>query len=93
MRNIFAVTISLEHKGAIVEISLNGHETIERLEPHNDVDLVLMVDDAVVGLLRGYLTDSSATVLVQVADIAVTAKAMKDDQRRSLRAGANHYLA
>lgn len=93
MRNIFAVTISLEHKGAIVEISLNGHETIERLEPHNDVDLVLMVDDAVVGLLRGYLTDSPATVLVQVADIAVTAKAMKDDQRRSLRAGANHYLA
>jgi CheY-like chemotaxis protein len=42
VRNIFAVTISLVHKGAIVEISLNGHETIERLEPHNNVDLVLM---------------------------------------------------
>ncbi|HGY9626571.1 response regulator [Pseudomonas putida] len=94
VRNIFALTSALEHKGAIVEIGRNGREAIERLEQHEDIDLVLM--DVMMPEMDGY----EATRLIRqqprwrkLPIIAVTAKAMKDDQQRCLQAGANDYLA
>lgn len=94
VRNIFALTSALEHKGAIVEIARNGREAIERLEQHSDIDLVLM--DVMMPEMDGY----EATRLIReqarwrkLPIIAVTAKAMKDDQQRCLQAGANDYLA
>ncbi|HEK0907568.1 TPA: response regulator [Pseudomonas putida] len=94
VRNIFALTSALEHKGAIVEIGRNGREALERLEQHDDVDLVLM--DVMMPEMDGY----EATRLIRqqprwrkLPIIAVTAKAMKDDQQRCLQAGANDYLA
>ncbi|WP_422420277.1 response regulator [Pseudomonas sp. GZD-222] len=94
VRNIFALTSALEHKGAIVEIARNGREAIERLEQNPDVDLVLM--DVMMPEMDGY----EATRLIRqqprwrkLPIIAVTAKAMKDDQHRCLEAGANDYLA
>ncbi|MGH8466424.1 MAG: response regulator, partial [Pseudomonas sp.] len=94
VRNIFALTSALEHKGAVVEIARNGHEAIERLEQHADIDLVLM--DVMMPQMDGY----EATRLIRMQPrwrklpiIAVTAKAMKDDQQRCLQAGANDYLA
>ncbi|TDF82444.1 response regulator [Pseudomonas sp. H9] len=94
VRNIFALTSALEHKGAIVEIARNGREAIERLEQHTDIDLVLM--DVMMPEMDGY----EATRLIRLQPqwrklpiIAVTAKAMKDDQQRCLQAGANDYLA
>ncbi|MBC3491871.1 response regulator [Pseudomonas taiwanensis] len=94
MRNIFALTSALEHKGAIVEIGRNGREAIERLEQHDDIDLVLM--DVMMPEMDGF----EATRLIRqqprwrkLPIIAVTAKAMKDDQQRCLQAGANDYLA
>ncbi|MDD2058004.1 response regulator [Pseudomonas sp. GD03860] len=94
VRNIFALTSALEHKGAIVEIARNGREAMERLEQNIDVDLVLM--DVMMPEMDGY----EATRLIRkdprwrkLPIIAVTAKAMKDDQERCLQAGANDYLA
>ncbi|HEK1690137.1 TPA: response regulator [Pseudomonas putida] len=94
VRNIFALTSALEHKGAIVEIGRNGREAIERLEQHDDIDLVLM--DVMMPEMDGF----EATRLIRqqprwrkLPIIAVTAKAMKDDQQRCLQAGANDYLA
>ncbi|MFJ1339700.1 response regulator [Pseudomonas caricapapayae] len=94
VRNIFALTSALEHKGAIVEIARNGREAIERLEQIVDIDLVLM--DVMMPEMDGY----EATRLIRqqprwrkLPIIAVTAKAMKDDQHRCLEAGANDYLA
>ncbi|QCI12097.1 response regulator [Pseudomonas putida] len=94
VRNIFALTSALEHKGAIVEIGRNGREAIERLEQHEDIDLVLM--DVMMPEMDGF----EATRLIRqqprwrkLPIIAVTAKAMKDDQQRCLQAGANDYLA
>ncbi|MFK3907131.1 response regulator [Pseudomonas monteilii] len=94
VRNIFALTSALEHKGARVEIGRNGREAIERLEQHEDIDLVLM--DVMMPEMDGY----EATRLIRqrpewrkLPIIAVTAKAMKDDQHRCLQAGANDYLA
>ncbi|WP_342649192.1 response regulator [Pseudomonas sp. REB1044] len=94
VRNIFALTSALEHKGAIVEIGRNGREALERLDQHSDIDLVLM--DVMMPEMDGY----EATRLIRqqprwrkLPIIAVTAKAMKDDQHRCLQAGANDYLA
>ncbi|WP_296268280.1 response regulator [Pseudomonas sp. UBA6562] len=94
VRNIFALTSALEQKGAVVLIGRNGREAIERLEEHQDVDLVLM--DVMMPEMDGY----EATRLIRqqprwrkLPIIAVTAKAMKDDQHRCLQAGANDYLA
>lgn len=94
VRNIFALTSALEHKGALVEIGRNGREAIERLEQHEDIDLVLM--DVMMPEMDGF----EATRLIReqprwrkLPIIAVTAKAMKDDQQRCLQAGANDYLA
>jgi CheY-like chemotaxis protein/signal transduction histidine kinase/CHASE3 domain sensor protein len=94
VRNIFALTSALEHKGAIVEIGRNGLEAIERLESVSDIDLVLM--DVMMPEMDGF----EATREIRkdprwrkLPIIAVTAKAMKDDQERCLQAGANDYLA
>ena len=94
VRNIFALTSALEHKGAIVEIGRNGREALEQLDKHDDIDLVLM--DVMMPEMDGY----EATRLIRqqprwrkLPIIAVTAKAMKDDQQRCLQAGANDYLA
>ena len=94
VRNIFALTSALEHKGALVEIARNGRESIEKLEQGSDIDLVLM--DVMMPEMDGF----EATRLIRkdprwrkLPIIAVTAKAMKDDQERCLQAGANDYLA
>ncbi|KJZ43598.1 response regulator [Pseudomonas fluorescens] len=94
VRNIFALTSALEHKGAVVVIGRNGREAIERLNEVQDIDLVLM--DVMMPEMDGF----EATVEIRkdprwrkLPIIAVTAKAMKDDQERCLQAGANDYLA
>ncbi|PVZ59095.1 two-component system sensor histidine kinase/response regulator [Pseudomonas sp. B1(2018)] len=94
VRNIFALTSALEQKGAVVVIGRNGREAIERLNEVEDIDLVLM--DVMMPEMDGF----EATVEIRKVPrwrklpiIAVTAKAMKDDQERCLQAGANDYLA
>nr|WP_180206424.1 response regulator [Pseudomonas sp. SbOxS1]NYU06663.1 response regulator [Pseudomonas sp. SbOxS1] len=94
VRNIFALTSALEQKGAVVVIGRNGREAIERLNEFEDIDLVLM--DVMMPEMDGF----AATTLIRkearwrkLPIIAVTAKAMKDDQERCLQAGANDYLA
>ncbi|WP_223545422.1 response regulator [Pseudomonas sp. A-B-19] len=94
VRNIFALTSALEQKGAVVVIGRNGREAIERLNEVHDIDLVLM--DVMMPRMDGF----EATVEIRkdprwrkLPIIAVTAKAMKDDQERCRQAGANDYLA
>ncbi|PTT03433.1 response regulator [Pseudomonas sp. HMWF006] len=94
VRNIFALTSALEHKGAVVLIGRNGREAIEKLNEVEDIDLVLM--DVMMPEMDGF----EATTEIRkdprwrkLPIIAVTAKAMKDDQERCLQAGANDYLA
>jgi signal transduction histidine kinase/CheY-like chemotaxis protein len=94
VRNIFALTSALEHKGAVVEIARNGLEAIAKLKDVDDIDLVLM--DVMMPEMDGY----EATIEIRkdprwrkLPIIAVTAKAMRDDQERCLQAGSNDYLA
>lgn len=99
VRNIYALTAILEPHGVDVRIARNGREAIEALEAAHDagqdpVELVLM--DIMMPEMDGFTAMEQIRKEPQFARlpiIAVTAKAMKNDQERCLRAGANDYLA
>ena len=95
MRNIFALTSALEHKGAQVEVARNGVEALQKLRQNaDDVDLVLM--DIMMPEMDGFTATREIRKdprWQKLPIIAVTAKAMKEDQEKCLAAGANDYLA
>jgi CheY-like chemotaxis protein len=94
VRNIFALTSALESKGAVVEIARNGQEALDKLAQVSAIDLVLM--DIMMPGMDGYTATREIRKTPKwraLPIIAVTAKAMKDDQERCLAAGANDYLA
>lgn len=94
VRNVFALTSALEQKGMAVEVARNGIEAIEKLDQVPNIDLVLM--DVMMPEMDGL----EATRRIRADDrferlpiIAITAKAMKDDQEQCIKAGMNDYLA
>ncbi|MYM69308.1 response regulator [Pseudoduganella sp. FT55W] len=94
VRNIFALTSALEQKGALVEVGRNGHEALEKLDTVPDIDLVLM--DVMMPVMDGLEATRRIRADARFARlpiIAITAKAMKDDQEQCLAAGASDYLA
>ncbi len=95
VRNVFAMTSIFEPKGAKLVIARNGREALEALEREKDVDLVLM--DIMMPEVDGIEATRRIRALggryARLPIIALTAKAMKDDQERCLDAGANDYIA
>ena len=99
IRNVFSLTSILEPRGALVEIARNGVEAIEalergRAEDGHAIDLVLM--DVMMPVMDGL------TAMRRIREqphwrklpmIALTAKAMPDDQARCIEAGASDYMA
>ncbi len=94
VRNIFALASALEQKGLLVETARNGFEALAKLAEVPDVDLVLM-DVMMPGMdgLEATRRIRADARWQKLPVIAVTAKAMKDDQEQCRRAGANDYLA
>jgi CheY-like chemotaxis protein/two-component sensor histidine kinase len=108
VRNIFALTSVLEPKGAKVELARNGREALEALERSREraenadlngalagpIDLVLM--DIMMPEMDGFTAMREIRkqpIWKKLPIIALTAKAMKDDQEKCLAAGANDYIA
>ncbi|PXX45277.1 response regulator [Undibacterium pigrum] len=94
VRNIFALTSALEQKGVNVQIGRNGFEAISKLDEVPDIDLVLM-DVMMPGMdgLEATRRIRQDARFQKLPIIAVTAKAMKDDQEQCMQAGATDYLA
>jgi CheY-like chemotaxis protein/signal transduction histidine kinase/CHASE3 domain sensor protein len=94
VRNIFALTSALEQKGVLVEVGRNGFEAIAKLNEVPDIDLVLM-DVMMPGMdgLEATRRIRAEARFARLPIIAITAKAMKDDQEQCLAAGASDYLA
>jgi len=93
-RNLFALTSKLEAWQIEVRRAETGTEAINLLKNELDVDLVLM--DIMMPGIDGYETIKAIRELDQFKElpiIALTAKAMKDDRRKCLDAGASDYLA
>lgn len=99
VRNVFALTNILEPRGAIIEIARNGEEALQKLDeslskPEGQIDLVLM--DIMMPVMDGltatrHIRKNPSWKKLPV--IALTAKAMPDDQQRCIEAGANDYMA
>ncbi|OON61217.1 two-component system sensor histidine kinase/response regulator [Massilia sp. KIM] len=94
VRNVFALTSALEQRGAKVEVGRNGFEALEKLDSAPGIDLVLM-DVMMPGMdgLEATRRIRADGRFERLPIIAITAKAMKDDQEQCLAAGANDYLA
>jgi CheY-like chemotaxis protein len=94
VRNIYALSSVLEPLGAKLEIARNGREALERLNGSRRVDLVLM--DIMMPEMDG-LTAIREIRKLPAGDrlpiIAITAKAMPEDRRACLEAGANDYVS
>jgi HAMP domain-containing protein/CheY-like chemotaxis protein/signal transduction histidine kinase len=94
VRNIFALSSTLERRGMTVLTATTGREAISTLESNRDVAIVLM--DIMMPEMDGYET---MHVIRQKSEfrrlpiIALTAKAMKGDREKCLEAGASEYLA
>jgi CheY-like chemotaxis protein len=93
VRNVFALTNVLEPKGMKVTVARNGLEALEALERDPKLELVLM--DIMMPEMDGI--EATRAIRKQakwgkLPIIALTAKAMKDDQQRCLEAGANDYI-
>ena len=93
VRNVFAITRVLEPHGAVLEIARNGREALQILERNSEIDLVLM--DIMMPEMDGFEAMRAIRAQRQWAGlpiIALTAKAMPDDRRKCLDAGANDYV-
>ncbi len=99
VRNVFALTSVLEPRGATVEIARNGLEALAALERSGkgagaNIDLVLM--DIMMPEMDGFTAMREIRKRGEwkkLPIIALTAKAMRDDQEKCLAAGANDYIA
>ena len=99
VRNVFALSSILEPTGLRVEIARNAREALEALDRAGGdgrpaIDLVLM--DIMMPEMDGYTAMREIRARPEwrrLPIIALTAKAMKDDQETCLAAGASDYIA
>ncbi|HET8882135.1 MAG TPA: response regulator, partial [Solimonas sp.] len=99
VRNIFALTSVLEPKGVKIEIARNGLEALAALDRSRAskaaaIDLVLM--DIMMPEMDGLTAMREIrkrSEFKKLPIIALTAKAMQDDQEKCRAAGASDYIA
>jgi signal transduction histidine kinase/CheY-like chemotaxis protein/CHASE3 domain sensor protein len=99
VRNIYSLTNILEPRGAAIEIARNGREAIEALEKSGQegagaIDLVLM--DVMMPVMDGLTATREIRKDARwkkLPIITLTAKAMPDDQKQCVAAGASDYMA
>jgi signal transduction histidine kinase/ActR/RegA family two-component response regulator len=93
IRNVFALSTVLERSGLTVLYAGDGKTGIETLAENDDVALVFM--DVMMPEMDGYATTRAIRRMPRFADlpiVALTAKAMKGDQEKSLAAGMSDYV-
>lgn len=94
MRNVFAISSILEEEGIKVVVASNGKEGIDKLKENNEIDLIIM--DIMMPKMDGYEAIRrirSEDQYKSLPIIALTAKAMRQDKEKCIKAGANDYLS
>ncbi len=94
VRSSYALASALERQDMTVLSAANGPDGIAMLKKHPDISIVLM--DMMMPGQDGYQTMGLIRALEQfrsVPIIAVTARAMKGDCEKCIKAGASDYIA
>jgi len=94
IRNVFALTGLLEAYDIKVVYNTAGKDAIDRIKKEEDIDLVLM--DIMMPEMNGYETMERIRNEEDKKDlpiIALTAKSMRGDREKCIKAGANEYLS
>src|SRR5690606_14144124 len=94
VRNVYALTSILEKEGIVVDVARNGKDALSKLGTASSVDMVLMdiMMPEMNGLEATRAIRDSKLPWHSVPIIALTAKAMRDDRKACLEAGANDYV-
>ncbi len=93
VRNVFALSSVLKMRGMDVSFAENGHQGVNMLLEHPNIDLVLM--DNMMPEMDGLEATKKIRTLPQFEKlpiISLTAKAMKGDREKCLAAGASEYV-
>lgn len=94
MRTVFAVSNVLEDLGVRVVTGKTGKESLDKLSGFPDIDLILM--DVMISGVDGYRAIRQIREEKRYTDlpiVALTAKAMRGDRAKCIRAGADDYLS
>ncbi|WP_319522019.1 response regulator [uncultured Desulfosarcina sp.] len=94
MRTVFAVSNVLEDLGVEVVTGKTGKESLDKLSGFPEIDLILM--DVMISGVDGYRSMRQIREEERYTDlpiIALTAKAMRGDRAKCIRAGADDYLS
>jgi CheY-like chemotaxis protein/HAMP domain-containing protein len=94
MRTVFALSANLRAKGALVTTADTGQAALDALARDPEIDAVLM--DIMMPEMDGYEAMRRIRQDQRFHDlpiIALTAKAMKNDEEKCLEAGATDYLS
>jgi CheY-like chemotaxis protein/putative methionine-R-sulfoxide reductase with GAF domain len=92
-RNIFTLTSVFEAHESITMFAESGKQAIATLKKNPDIEIILM--DIMMPEMDGYQTMQAIRKIKRFKDlpiIAVTAKAMKEDRKKCLDAGASDYI-
>jgi CheY-like chemotaxis protein/signal transduction histidine kinase len=93
LRNTFALSKLLKKHGMKIVIADNGQMAIEKLKEQKSIELVIM--DIMMPVMDGYQAMREIRAQQQFQKlpiIALTARAMPEEQEKCIAAGANDYL-
>jgi CheY-like chemotaxis protein/signal transduction histidine kinase len=93
LRNTFALSRLLKKHGMHIIIADNGQMALDKLRENTSIELVIM--DIMMPIMDGYQAMREIRAMKLLADvpiIALTARAMPDEQEKCMAAGANDYL-
>jgi CheY-like chemotaxis protein len=94
LRNTFALSKLLKQHGMDVVIADNGQMALQKLQENKSIELIIM--DIMMPVMDGYEAMRAIRAqrsLQDVPIIALTARAMPDEQQKCMAAGANDYLS
>ena len=93
LRNTFALSKLLKKHGMNIVIADNGQMALDKLRENKSIELIVM--DIMMPVMDGYQAMRAIRAqeaLKRVPIIALTARAMPEEQEKCMAAGANDYL-
>lgn len=94
VRNTFALVSYLETLDMNIFTAEHGRDALEILQKNDQIEVVLM--DIMMPVMDGYEAMRKMKenrVMADIPVIAVTARAMKGDREKCLKAGASDYIS